>query len=308
MNLSGEELDAVIAVVETGSFRKAALKLHKSQSSISYQIKNLEDRLKLQIFDRSEKQIKLTDVGQVIYNKSLIVSKINSEIFEFSKLVSDGVETKLSLVIPAVTPTQYLTEIIRDFSCRFPQTQIEIAFKTFEEPIKFLLEGSADMVISYGKHDDAEIEKIKWNIIEFIPVTSPDYPAACDALTEEDLNAMPQLVVGGRSTLLKKSTKEIVDNSSVWTITDFLVKRELLINALGWGYMPKMLVERELQEGILIKVPRKSILLKQLNLVRKKSQFNGPALRYLWKLFLDNAGRHVVSMGNQEWQELTKVI
>ena len=63
MNLSGEELSAVIAVVETGSFRKAGLKIHKSQSSISYLIKNLENRLKIEIFDRSEKQIKLTDFG-----------------------------------------------------------------------------------------------------------------------------------------------------------------------------------------------------------------------------------------------------
>ena len=71
--------------------------------------------------------------------------------------------------------------------------------------------------------------------------------------------------------------------------------------------MPKKLVQRELSEGILVKVPQKSILLKQLNLVRKKSNYYGPALRYLWKLFIDNAGRDMVKLGSQEWKELSKL-
>ena len=304
MNLSGEELSAVIAVVETGSFRKAGLKIHKSQSSISYLIKNLENRLKIEIFDRSEKQIKLTDFGHFIYNKSLIINKVNSEIIELSKLINDGIETKLTIVLSAVTPTNYLAEILRDFSMRFPQTQIEIEFQTSLEPIELLLDNRADMVISYGKIDTEELEKIKWNIIEFIPVTSPEHPSASEIITEEDLNSMPQLVVGGRNTLLRKTSKEIAESSVVWSITDFLVKRELLINCLGWGYMPKPIIQRELSEGILVKVPKKSILLKQLNLIKKKNSHNGPALRYLWKLFIDNAGREIVKLGAQEWKEL----
>jgi len=306
MNLSGEELSAVIAVVDTGSFRKAGLKLHKSQSSISYLIKNLETRLKIEIFDRSEKQIKLTEFGQFIYNKALIINKVNSEIFELSKLIHDGVETKLTLVISAVTPTNYLAQIIQEFNCRFPQTQIEIEFQTSQEPIELLLNNQADMVISYGKIDTADLEKIKWNMIEFIPVTSPEHPSASEIITEEDLNSMPQLVVGGRNTLLRKTTKEIAESSAVWSITDFLVKRELLINCLGWGYMPKQLVQRELSEGILVKVPQKSTLIKQLNLVRKKTNHSGPALRYLWKLFIDHAGRELVRLGSQEWKELSR--
>ena len=47
------QIDCVLAVQETGSFRSASMKLNKAQSAVSLAIKNLESELGIQIFDRT---------------------------------------------------------------------------------------------------------------------------------------------------------------------------------------------------------------------------------------------------------------
>ncbi len=286
MALNCDEIEAVLAVVEAGGFRAAALKLHKSQSAISYIIKNIENNLKIKVFDRDGQQTKLTDAGQIIYNKALVLNKINKEIQAFSNSIAGGVETKIKLVVSAVTPNNLLMEIFKEFNAQFPKTQLELIFKTFEEPLELLLAGEADIVITAGNQQSPELERAKWNQIEFIPVTTPYHEAANPDLSEEELYNLTHLVVGGRSTLAKKAPATIVENANVWNVTDFLIKKELLANGLGWGYMPRDLINRELREGILIQVPSKEKLLKQLDLVRKKSDYHGQASNKLWEMFL----------------------
>lgn len=286
MSFNSEEIEALIAIVETGSFKAAASKLHKSQSSISYAIKNLEQKIALSLFDRQGHSPSLTDAGRVVYNKALTIFKIHHEIQEFSNFISEGIETKITLAVTAVTPTPILMKVLQEFNLKFPQTQIELNYTTHEEPIDYLLKNEADMAISSSMIKHHEMERVKWNVIEFIAVSSPENPACLEGISEDDLNNMTHIVVGGRKTLAKKVPSNVLQNSNVWHVQDFLIKKELLVNGLGWGSIPKILIERELEEEMLIPIPVKPSVHKQLDMFRKRSEFKGPASSYLWKLFM----------------------
>ncbi|KAB0481552.1 LysR family transcriptional regulator, partial [Pseudomonas vancouverensis] len=58
-----KQFNYLITIVETGGFIAASEKLFIAQSALSRQIKNLEEELGFEIFDRSEKKIKLTVAG-----------------------------------------------------------------------------------------------------------------------------------------------------------------------------------------------------------------------------------------------------
>lgn len=304
MSLSGDEIAALITVVETGSFRAAALKLHRSQSSISYTIKNIETNLKIEIFERIGTGVNLTDAGKIIYNKALAIMQINGEISAFSSSIKSGIETKIKLVISAVTPTEILMHILREFNLQFPQTKIELNFKTFEEPIEMLLSGEADIVISSGQNPNSDLERFRWNSIDFVPVTSPNHAATNPLLSEAELYNITFLVVGGKSTLMKKSSGAVVENANVWNVTDFLIKKELLLNGLGWGFMPKQLIAKELEAKTLVKVPVQESVPKQLDLLRKKSAYHGKASQCLWELFIlySNNLNFAPSISQHTWQ------
>jgi DNA-binding transcriptional LysR family regulator len=286
VSFNSEEIEALVSIVENGSFKAAAAKLHKSQSSISYAIKILEQKLGFTVFTRQGQSPELTDAGRIVYNKSLALLKISNEIEEFGHFIAEGIETKISLTVTAVTPTPILMKVLQQFNQRFPQTQIELNYTTHEEPIESLLNNSADMVISSGMMEHYELEKSTWHTVDFLAVTSPNNPACLEGITEEDLNTMTHIVVGGRKTLEKKVPANLVQNANVWHVQDFLIKKELLCSGLGWGSMPKLLIERELEEELLVPIKSKPIIHKPLYLIRRKSECCGPAHAYLWCLFL----------------------
>lgn len=286
MSLNHEEIETLIAVVETGSFRAAGAKLHKAQSSISYSIKKIETDLQIKILNRDGHKTVLTEAGKVVYNKALAIQKINREISSFSSSLADGVESKINFVASAITPTVVLMEIFKEFNAEFPQTSIELKFITYEDPTELLVTGDADIVISSYKTPVEQTERFKWNKVEFMPVAAAGHQATNPGLTEEDLHNFTYLVVGGRNTLAKKMPRSQVENLNVWHITDFLIKKELLVNGLGWGYMPKQIIKRELAEGQLVKVPAKNTLVKELDIIRKRTNYYGKASQYLWQLLL----------------------
>ena len=62
-----------MAVVEEGSFSKAAKKYYLSQSAISQQIKSLEKELGIRLFERNKRQFSLTPAGEYFYRHGKVI-------------------------------------------------------------------------------------------------------------------------------------------------------------------------------------------------------------------------------------------
>ena len=69
MNFSLDQLIAFEAICRLGSFAVAAKEIHRATSAVSYSIKNLENALKVKLFDRSGHRATLTTEGELILNK-----------------------------------------------------------------------------------------------------------------------------------------------------------------------------------------------------------------------------------------------
>ena len=75
-------LDAIrtfLAIVETGSFTKAAEIVHKTQSAVSMQMKRLEERLSRPVFARDGRASKLTEDGERLLDYARRIVKLNVE-------------------------------------------------------------------------------------------------------------------------------------------------------------------------------------------------------------------------------------
>lgn len=78
-----------IKIVEEGSFTAASEKLFIAQSALSRQIKLLEEEIDFQLFDRTDKKIKLTTAGEVFYKIKDNMHYLN-EIIGVSKDIAEG--------------------------------------------------------------------------------------------------------------------------------------------------------------------------------------------------------------------------
>ena len=142
------QLHYVLAVAEHQNFTKAAEKCFVTQPTLSMQIQKLEDQLGIQIFDRTKKPIKLTEVGNKIVAQA---KKIVEEADRINDIVDQqkgfiGGEFRLG-IIPTVMPT-LLPMFLKTFIKRYPKVKLKIEELTTEEIVQRIKDGHLDAAIA----------------------------------------------------------------------------------------------------------------------------------------------------------------
>ena len=64
-----EQWRALVAVVDAGGFAHAAERLHKTQSTVSYAVRRLEESLGVTVFELEGRRAVLTGAGRVLYRR-----------------------------------------------------------------------------------------------------------------------------------------------------------------------------------------------------------------------------------------------
>lgn len=95
--LTLKQFQYFIKIVEEGSFTAASEKLFIAQSALSRQMKLLEEEIDFQLFDRTDKRVKLTAAGEVFYKKIKDNLLYLNEIIDLSKSVSEGKNRQIKL-------------------------------------------------------------------------------------------------------------------------------------------------------------------------------------------------------------------
>ncbi len=143
--LTFKQCNYLISIVEEGSFIAASEKLFIAQSALSRQIKNLEDDLGFNIFDRSEKKIKLTRAGLALY-KSLKTHLENfSNSIELAKKISQGEDRTVKVCHSSSIILDKKKLKILDDLCEQYKINIEINTISSEAQIEAILNGGIDI-------------------------------------------------------------------------------------------------------------------------------------------------------------------
>jgi DNA-binding transcriptional LysR family regulator len=119
-----DQLRTFIAIVETGSFTKAAEVVHKTQSAVSMQMKRLEERLGKAIFARDGRASKLTEDGDRLLDYARRIIKLNVEAlaaFDDAELAG-----RVRLGLPDDYADRYLPEIMARFSRAYPSVELTV--------------------------------------------------------------------------------------------------------------------------------------------------------------------------------------
>jgi DNA-binding transcriptional LysR family regulator len=77
----------------------------------------------------------------------------------------------------------------------------------------------------------------------------------------------------------------LVEGARTWTVSDQLMKRELILQGMGWGHMPKYLIEQDLRKKRLLDVSGKHLRGGKAELVaaRLRAAPHGPIAIRLWR-------------------------
>ena len=141
-----EQLQAFLAVVETGNFGKAARKCGVTQSTISRQIQSLENNLGLPLFHRTA-QAKLTVAGeQLLPRARKICQEWQTAIVEVSDLMA-GKQPELCVAAIHSVCAHYLPPVLQQFCRDYPEVELRVTALGSDRALKVLRDGLVDVAI-----------------------------------------------------------------------------------------------------------------------------------------------------------------
>ena len=146
-----DQLRILKAIVDEGSFKKAADSLFVTQPAVSLQVQNLEKQLDIAIFDRGGRKAQLTEAGKLLLN---YCEKILGECLETCKAVEDLNNLKGgSIIIGAsqTTGTYLMPRMIGVFRQKYPEVSVQLQIHSTRRTGWSVANGQIDIAIIGGQ-------------------------------------------------------------------------------------------------------------------------------------------------------------
>jgi len=147
MNVELRHLRAFVAVAETANFTRAAERLLISQPSLSYTIRQLEEQLGLQLFERTTRTTALTGVGQAFLVEAREVLDRLEQAFAQAKRLASGETGRLRVGYLIGAAVDHVPSILRAFGRRYPELEVDVIEYDFSSPAGGLDAGATDVAI-----------------------------------------------------------------------------------------------------------------------------------------------------------------
>jgi DNA-binding transcriptional LysR family regulator len=250
MRLNIEAFSLLATVVEEGSFARAAQRLHKTQSSISYQVKKLEEELGVTVFDRSEYRACLTPVGQAILLEGQRLLKMADHIQQLALRFQGGWEPKLEVVIDGALPVAPVMQALKIMADQSIPTRIQMKMEFLGGVQSRFESDRADMMIVVDYKPSPLLKAQPLKVCTFVLVAARQHPLAeQQTLTHSQLLDHVELTI-------QDSSGETIDalqfgGDRVFYLSDFSCKKDALLMGLGFGWMPESMIAHELNSGEL---------------------------------------------------------
>jgi DNA-binding transcriptional LysR family regulator len=248
-----EQWQALVAVVDSGSYAKAAEALHKSQSTLTYAVQKLESLLGVKAFEIHGRKAVLTPTGELLQRRARVLLDEARGLEAASRRVSAGWEAELTVAADILFPYWLLLRCFDRFGSESPHTRIEL--------IESVLAGTTDAVVS-GRANLAISARIPPGYVgdplvrlRAIPVAHPDHPLHTlgRPVTLRDLRAHRQLIVRESDHL--RATKPTLEAAQRWTVSHMSTSIIAAVQGFGYGWYPEEKIRPELAAGTLKPLP-----------------------------------------------------
>ncbi len=128
---SEHSLEVIDAVARTGSFTAAAAELHRVPSAISYTVRQLEEWLAVNLFERRHRDVVLTDAGRVFSEEGRIVIKKMLATRRRCQQVANGWRGQLNIAVDRIVRPSRTRQLVVDFYRHFPDMELHIMPEVF---------------------------------------------------------------------------------------------------------------------------------------------------------------------------------
>ncbi len=291
------QLQTFLAVAEQGSFSAAARSIDRAQSAVSHSIGQLENHLKVELFDRDGRTPQLTPAGHALLEDSRRLIRQARELELSAKQWSAAeAETHFSLVVDMIFPVEALVRILAALQRANPRLALTVHTEARGAVTARILDESCQLGVTGLLLPEAPsgVEALGLGAIDFVLVAAPSHPLAQvkGTIPIDALRQHTQIVLEDRSHLSTDQQVGVV-GTNTWRIGGQSAKHSLLLAGFGWGNMPRHLVRQDIESGKLVHLHpahwTESYLSVPLHVIYRNDRPPGPVATETIKLLQESA-------------------
>jgi DNA-binding transcriptional LysR family regulator len=143
--LDTDQLRSFLAIVDSGSFTKAAERVHKTQSAVSMHIRRLEEQLGCALFVKQGRGARLTDEGEKLIEFARRIVQV--EAGAFAALSRKGLRGAARLGIPDDYAESFLADILARFNRRHPLVEVSVVCEASTDLAPQVAAGALDLAL-----------------------------------------------------------------------------------------------------------------------------------------------------------------
>jgi DNA-binding transcriptional LysR family regulator len=249
-SLTLDQIRIFLAVADAGSFSKAAKRLNRAQSAVTYGIQKLEAQVGIPLFDRTAYRPALTEAGRALLLRARRIAEETNAFRDAARGLASGLEAELTIVLDSMFPMPAVVEALRAFSAEFPTVPPRIYVQSLGAAAELVLDGTCMIgLLPLFFSDMALLKRFPLLTIELTPVVAPNHPLAAleGPIETRVLHRHVQLVLTDRSSLTAGRDYGVLSGRT-WRLADLGAKHSMLLAGLGWGNMPSHLVQDDIEQ------------------------------------------------------------
>ncbi|MBQ8503762.1 MAG: LysR family transcriptional regulator [Clostridia bacterium] len=287
-----------VHVAELNSFTKAAHILDYSQSTVSFQIKQLETELDCLLFERINHTISLTEEGRKLLKYAQNITQLTDEFNQ-----NRNAATSLNGFIHVVTPDSVCEDMMAtnyaDFHKHYPGIRLKFTTADTDDMFRMLNHNEADLMLTLDNHiyqNDYVIAKEEQVKMHFVTGVSSPY-ATEKELAIRDIAHEPFILtekgMGYRRVFDKALAKQSLEIQPVLEIGRTDIITDVLSKGIGISFLPDFVTDKAIRDGRLVYLnvtDIKTDIWKQLIYHRNKwiSQSMNALIEYIKKMEFKN--------------------
>ena len=253
-------LRMVDAIAATGGVTAAAARLHLTQSAVSHQLREVEDRLGTPLFHRLGRRMTLTAAGQrVLAAARRVLGDLAVAEADVRRLAS-GETAVLRVCAQCNTGYHWLPPLVDVFRRRHPSVDVTLAVECTMRPVEALFEGRLDLAIVTQAVHSGRLRVRPLFEDEHAAIVAPDHPFAARAfVTAEDFARERLLLYSGSEedsfTIQRILRPAGVEPERITFVMLTEAILEMVKAGLGVSVMQTWAIEPALAAGDVVAVP-----------------------------------------------------
>lgn len=269
------------AVAKQGSFTRAAESLFMSQPAVTFQIRQLEERYQVRLFERGHGRISLTSAGTLVMEYAQRIIGLSDEMETRLAEMTGEMRGMLLIGASSTIAETLMPRILSEFNALYPQARSRLVVANSESIENRVAAQVLDLGLIESTVKEASLDSEFCGEDELVVICAPDYPLAnAKSLSPKQLRDYEYVAREPGS-----GTREVCEAyfksagvppeslKSQMELGSLEALKSVVATGLGYAIISSSALELEAQTGRLVSIPLKPRLLRRLSIILPKDRF-----------------------------------